>query len=91
MSRRGWSCRSGYGWWPWTAPAAMALALTIGQSAAAAQPAASGQGERAPVTFDIAAQPLTSALHAFAETTGLQVSYPAELAAGVSSPGVAGR
>lgn len=91
MSRRGWSCRSGYGWWPWTAPAAMALALTIGQSAAAAQPAASGQGERAPVTFDIAAQPLTSALHAFAETTGLQVSYPAELADGVSSPGVAGR
>jgi iron complex outermembrane receptor protein len=42
------------------------------------------------VEFDIAPQPLTGALNEFAAKTGLQVSYPADLAAGLSSPGLSG-
>ncbi|BCA56639.1 Ferrichrome-iron receptor [Nitrospira sp. KM1] len=44
----------------------------------------------AATTYDIPAQPLTSALNAFAETSGLQVSFPSELATGVDSPGLNG-
>jgi iron complex outermembrane receptor protein len=42
------------------------------------------------IDFNIPAQSLTSALNDFAATTGLQVSYNADLAAGLSSPGVVG-
>lgn len=42
------------------------------------------------VEFDIAPQALTGALNEFAAKTGLQVSYPADLAAGLSSPGLSG-
>ena len=90
MSRQEASIGSGIGCRAWIAPAVVVLALMIGFSSASAQPAIPGHGERAPITFNIAPQTLTSALHAFAEATGLQVSFPAELAAGVTSPGVAG-
>lgn len=43
-----------------------------------------------PLTFNIPSQSLTSALNAFAKVTGLQVSFAAELAAGLTSPGVSG-
>ncbi len=43
-----------------------------------------------PISFNIPAQSLTSALNAFAETSGLQVSYPAEMANGLSSSAVTG-
>ncbi|MCC2643280.1 MAG: hypothetical protein K0S45_3693, partial [Nitrospira sp.] len=42
------------------------------------------------VQFSIAPQSLTDALHDFAATTGLQVSYEAPLASGLTSPGVSG-
>jgi iron complex outermembrane receptor protein len=42
------------------------------------------------VQFSIAPQSLTDALHEFAATTGLQVSYEAPLASGLTSPGVSG-
>jgi iron complex outermembrane receptor protein len=45
----------------------------------------------APVTFDIAAGPLGSALAAFGTSAGMQLLYPADLARGVTSPGVVGR
>ncbi|MFF7705994.1 TonB-dependent hemoglobin/transferrin/lactoferrin family receptor [Pseudomonas sp. NPDC007930] len=40
--------------------------------------------------FDIARQPLVGALNAFSHTTGWQVGLPAQLAEGVTSPGVRG-
>ncbi|MBX3302873.1 MAG: TonB-dependent receptor [Nitrospira sp.] len=43
-----------------------------------------------PIAFDISGQSLTSALNAFAETSGLQVSYPAEMTKGLSSSTVTG-
>lgn len=41
--------------------------------------------------FRIPPQDLTSALNAFAETAQVQISFPSELAAGKTSPGVEGR
>lgn len=41
--------------------------------------------------FDIPAQPLSSALNAFAAKVDAQMSYPASLAEGLKSPGVSGR
>ncbi|BCA56571.1 Ferrichrome-iron receptor [Nitrospira sp. KM1] len=46
---------------------------------------------KTPMEFDIASQPLTSSLSKFAAVTGLQVSYNAELASNLQSPGVVGR
>lgn len=40
--------------------------------------------------FSIAPQSLASALNAFADATGWQISFPTELAAGIKSPGAAG-
>ncbi|BCA53921.1 Ferrichrome-iron receptor [Nitrospira sp. KM1] len=40
--------------------------------------------------FNIPSQPLSSALHSFADTTDWQVSIPSEIAADMSSPGVTG-
>lgn len=42
------------------------------------------------INFNIGAQPLGSALNAFAEATGWQVSFPTELAADAHSSGVSG-
>lgn len=42
------------------------------------------------VSFSIPPQPLASALSAFIATTGWQVGYSSDLAAGVASPGVSG-
>lgn len=51
-------------------------------------------GQAAPdqkqVTFDIASQPLDTALNQFGRQAGLQVTMPAALASGQQSPGVAG-
>lgn len=44
----------------------------------------------APVEFNIAAQPLGTALNAFAEATGWQVSVPTELVTGRTSSGISG-
>ena len=41
-------------------------------------------------SFAIAAQPLSGALEEFGRQSGLQISYPAQLAAGLSSGGVSG-
>lgn len=43
-----------------------------------------------PRNFDIAPQALGAALNRFSEIVDMQLSYPAELAEGVSSPGVSG-
>lgn len=43
------------------------------------------------MAFDIPAQALGSALNAYADTTNVQISYPAEIAAGLTSPGASGR
>lgn len=55
--------------------------------AAAGQPPAHNMGD---YTFNIARQPLVSALNAFTTVTGWQVGLPAELAEGIASPGVNG-
>ncbi len=44
-----------------------------------------------PVSFNIPPQPLASALNSFAETSGVQVSYPSQLAKGATSAGVSGK
>jgi len=74
----------------WTAPVSLTLSVVVGIQVVSAQPAASGQRGGGPISFSIPAQPLTSALNAFAERSGLQVSYPSELATEVRSPGLQG-
>lgn len=64
--------------------------LIGGALSVSAQPASSGGEKNTPIEFNIPAQPLTSALHAFAETAGLQVSFPAEMATGATSSGLTG-
>jgi iron complex outermembrane receptor protein len=51
---------------------------------------AHGSADQAAREFDIPAQPLTNALNQFAATTGLQVSYQADLAVGLTSASVSG-
>lgn len=55
----------------------------------AAQPSQRATGTDA-IRFDIAAQPLASALNEFAAATGLQMSYRADLAEDVTTPGLTG-
>ncbi len=68
----------------------LTLFTVLTQSPSWAQSIPSGTSGRAPMAFDIPAQSLASALNTFAETSGLQVSYPAELAQGRSSSSVTG-
>lgn len=70
-----------------TAALLMAGTAPLALAATAVQPAARNMGD---YTFAIARQPLVSALNAFTAVTGWQVGMPAELAAGVASPGVNG-
>ncbi|MEK6763094.1 MAG: TonB-dependent receptor [Nitrospirota bacterium] len=75
----------------WKAPVLALITVLIGVLPVSAQPTPSEKsGANQSMAFAIPAQPLTSALHAFAETSGLQVSFPSELAAGVSSLGLNG-
>ena len=75
----------------WKVPVLALITILIGVMPVSAQPTPSEKsGAEQSMAFAIPAQPLTSALHAFAETSGLQVSFPSELAAGVSSPGLNG-
>jgi iron complex outermembrane recepter protein len=65
----------------------LTLFTIVAQSPSWSQSIPEGTIGRAPIPFNIPAQPLASALNAFAETSRLQVSYPAELAKGrLSSP-----
>jgi iron complex outermembrane receptor protein len=64
--------------------------LTLAMVAALAMPGAIVAAEQA-LPFDIPAQALGSALNAYAEQVGVQLSYPAALTAGLESPGVTGR
>lgn len=75
----------------WMGPVLALITVLIGVLPVSAQPAPSGQSDGGQsMAFDIPAQPLTSALHSFAETSGLQVSFPSDMAAGVSSPALNG-
>lgn len=64
--------------------------LTLAMVAALAMPGAIVAAEQA-LPFDIPAQALGSALNAYAEQVGVQLSYPAALTACLESPGVTGR
>ncbi len=66
------------------------LATFLTQSPATADSPPSDTRGPQPIEFNIPAQPLTSALNTFAEISGRQVSYPAELAKGRSSSPVIG-
>ncbi|BBP61119.1 TonB-dependent receptor [Pseudomonas sp. St316] len=70
-----------------TAALLMAGTAPLALAATSVQPAVRNMGD---YTFAIARQPLVSALNAFTAVTGWQVGMPAELAAGVASPGVNG-
>lgn len=69
----------------------MGLLIVILISPAMVQEAVAETGPTQIVGFDIPSQPVGSALNAFADTTGWQISLPTELAAGLTSPGVSGR
>ncbi|WP_449434674.1 TonB-dependent receptor [Pseudomonas putida] len=56
----------------------------------AAQPAQAISPRMSDYRFNIAQQPLVSAVNAFSQVTGWQVGFSAELADGVASPGVQG-
>lgn len=69
------------------------LLLTInmlGAGIAAAQEQPQRMQSLQTINFNIPPQSLGSALNAFAETSGWQVSFPAEMAAEATSPGVSG-
>jgi len=67
----------------------LALIVTVADDLFAQQSVPPGT-KSAPIEFNISAQPLGSALNAFAETTGWQVSVPTELVAGRTSSGISG-
>lgn len=82
---RRYMCLRSFGW--------SVLLHTLVVTAAAdlfAQENVSSTTTSAPVEFTIPAQPLGSALNAFAEATGWQVSVPSELIASKTSPGITG-
>ena len=60
-------------------------------AAASADSAWAGDGEAAPVAFDIPAQPLASALEAYSMASGVQVLYDSRLAVARRSTAVRGR
>lgn len=69
------------------------LLLTLVAGAAGdlfAQESVSSTTTSAPIEFNISAQPLGTALNAFAEATRWQVSVPSELIAGKTSSGISG-
>ncbi|KES21275.1 MULTISPECIES: TonB-dependent receptor [unclassified Pseudomonas] len=66
----------------------VALAAVPAAGVQAAEPSSQAQ---AGYRFAIERQPLAGALNAFSSVTGWQVALPAELASGVTSPGVSGR
>lgn len=67
------------------------LLLVILISPAMAQEAFAEAGPAQVVGFDIPSQPVGSALNAFADATGWEISLPTELAAGLTSSRVSGR
>lgn len=66
--------------------AASVAAIALGQPAQAQQPS----GTTGNVTFNLPAQPLASALAAYAQRTGIKMAYPTTLAAGKSAPALRG-
>ena len=68
---------------------AFSLLLGLGAAGSVAPPPAAAQQAEAQA-FEIAPQPLSSALLAFAEQTGLEVLFDARIAQGKTSPGVQG-
>jgi hypothetical protein len=66
---------------------ALILAIVGAAGAAEPEPALASQ----PITFDIPAQPLAAALHAFGRRAGVQVLYDSRAAAGRQSVAVQGR
>jgi iron complex outermembrane receptor protein len=86
-SRGSWICAMGL--------SAVLFTVGIGADVQAQSPRSPAQPSQRSIgtdaiRFDISPQPLASALNEFAAATGLQVSYRAELAEGLSSPGVSG-
>src|SRR5262249_5869470 len=68
--------------------AVLGAALLAGTVGALASPAAAQTATTQ--SFDIAAQPLGSALIRFSERTGIQLFFDASLTRGLQSPGVSG-
>ena len=68
--------------------AAIGLAVALGGVAATSLPAVAQSS--AEQTFDIAAQPLGSALIRFSDATGIQLFFDASLTRGLQSPGASG-
>lgn len=79
--------------WPWYLNWGLLLFMLVTTAAgeAFAQDTVSPVASSAPIEFNIPTQPLGSALNAFAEATGWQVSVPSELIAGKTSSGMTGR
>jgi len=69
--------------------AVLGVSLLAAAPAAEAQQASAAQGNT--VNFNIPAQPLTSALSAFARQSGVKLAYPASLTAGKSAPALSGQ
>ncbi|MGE0627704.1 MAG: STN domain-containing protein, partial [Hyphomicrobiaceae bacterium] len=70
---------------------AVALALLLSASPLSIDAALAQQGQAAANrSFSIPAGPLSSALVAFGQQAGIQVSYVPSVAAGLTSPGIAG-
>jgi iron complex outermembrane receptor protein len=66
--------------------AASVAAIALGQPAQAQQ----ASGTSGQVAFNLPAQPLASALAAYARQTGIKMAYPASLTAGKSAPALRG-
>ncbi|MDF0643713.1 MAG: TonB-dependent receptor [Nitrospira sp.] len=75
---------------PRVARSCLILILALGTWPQFAQAVSSGSAQAVPMSFNIPPQPLSSALNSFAETSGVQVSYPSQLAAEATTAGVSG-
>lgn len=63
---------------------------TVSLPALAAEPAQANSPRMGDYRFSISQQPLVAAINAFSQVTGWQVGFSAEVAEGISSPGVQG-
>ncbi len=70
---------------------AQGIACMVVASPLTMLPACAQAAEQAAATFDIPAGPLAGALNQFGQTAHILLSYPAQLVAGKSSPGLRGQ
>lgn len=76
---------------PLALAAAMAIALAAGHAPLAHAQSGAATAEATPIAINIPAQPLGQALNELARQANLQMTFPAEMVAGIQAPAVVGQ